>query len=161
MTTKGEKFFLPHAVIASLEKSQYPDEVDFYSYDVSCMLKAYLLRRDPALSLTVNNKLVLGHFHSKTHKCRRINVAWSHDGAGLDDGEQGEWWNSSMVSHASSMRYMRKERMNELLEYLMLENTKKSNSRMGLTLLLRAQHSHKFLGKYHAAFKKSINEIET
>lgn len=160
MTTKGEKFYLPHAVISSLVNSDYPREVNFISYDVACLMRAYLQARDPNLSSAVDGKLVLGHFHAKSHKCRHHNVSWSREGAGLDDGEQGERWNSTMVGHAPSMRYMRQERQRELLEHIMLEATRLVNNHLGGILLRRFEHAHKALGKHHAALLMQITSLE-
>ena len=157
--TKGEKFFLPHAIIHSLENS--PMDVKYYSYDVACRLKPYLQNRDTPLSQLVHQKLVLGHFHSKAHKCKKQNVSWSRHGAGLDDGEQGERWNSHMVNHAPSMRYMRPERMLELLEHLMLENTHFTNCRMGEILLKRGRHALKSFHKHHTELMQNIAELES
>ena len=73
-----------------LEGDNYSGKVDFYSYDVACRLKSYLQTRDPQLHARVDRKLVLGYFHSKSHKCQRWNVGYSKLGSGYNDGEQGE-----------------------------------------------------------------------
>lgn len=161
MNTRGEKFYLPHAVIKSLESTLYPRQVDFYSYDVSCKLGAYLRARDEPLAHAVENKLVLGHFHSKSHKCKRYNVSWSRTSAGMDDGEQGERWNSRMVNFASSMRYMREERSLELLEHLMLVETRESNSNISHVLRRRANAALKSLVANHESLTKKVADIES
>lgn len=139
----------------------YPRQVDFYSYDVSCKLGAYLRARDEPLAHAVKNKLVLGHFHSKSHKCKRYNVSWSRESAGTDDGEQGERWNSRMVNFASSMRYMREERSLELLEHLMLVETRESNSSISHVLRRRANAALKSLVVNHESLTKKVADIES
>jgi len=161
MSTKGEKFYLPHSVIDSLENSQYPQHVSFYSYDVACMMRKYLQSRDSPLSALVDSKLVLGHFHSNAHKCKQENVSWGRHGAGLDDGEQGERWNSRMVSIATSMRYMRNERMLELLEHMMLTSTRHTNAVMGEVLHRRAKAASLALSKHNASLAACVEEVET
>jgi len=161
MNTRGEKFYLPHAVIQHLERGSYLHQVDFYSYDVSCKLGAYLRVRDPLLASGVLPKLMLGHFHSKSHKCRHYNVGWSKDGAGMDDGEQGERWNSCMVRHASSMRYMREERSLELMEHLMLTDTREVNSNMSHTIHRRARSALKLLTINDNNLAKKVEDLES
>jgi hypothetical protein len=114
--TKGEKFFMPHAMLDFLEGDGYPGKVDFYSYDVACQMKSYLEIRDPALlHAKVEPKLVLGYLHSKSHKRRRWNVGYSKLGSGYNDGEQGERLNSLMLKYTSFLHYMREEHMHEAM----------------------------------------------
>jgi Kyakuja-Dileera-Zisupton transposase len=81
MVAKGEKFFMLHAMLDFFEEGNYSRRVDFYSYDVACHLKSYLQIRDPALH-EVEPKLVLGYFHSKSHRCHRWNMGYSKLGSG-------------------------------------------------------------------------------
>jgi Kyakuja-Dileera-Zisupton transposase len=101
METKGEKFFIVHAMLHFIEEASYPGEVDFYSYDVACRLKSYLQSQDPELHQQVEPKLVLGYLHAKSHKCRQWNVGFTKLGSGYNDGEQGECLNSWMLKYVA------------------------------------------------------------
>jgi hypothetical protein len=74
MEKKGEKFFMPHAMLDFFEGDNYSGMVDFNSYDVACQMKSYLQIRDPALHVKVEPKLVPGYFHSKSQRCHRWNI---------------------------------------------------------------------------------------
>jgi len=92
---------MPHTMLDFLEGVGYPGEVDFYSYDVAYRLKLNLQMRDQELHHKVEPKLVLGYFHSKSHKCRQWNMGFSKLGSGYNDGEQGEQLNSFMLKYTA------------------------------------------------------------
>jgi hypothetical protein len=160
METKGEKFFMPHAMLHFFEGDRYPGEVDFYSYDVACRLKSYLQIRDHDLNVKVEPKLVLGYFHSKSHKCQRWNVGYSRVGSGYNDGEQGERLNSLMLKYTSFLRYMREEHMIEALEDFLMCLTRQANANIDIVLSKKLQNSIAHLCEWHTNFVKLCMELE-
>jgi HPt (histidine-containing phosphotransfer) domain-containing protein len=160
METKGEKFFMPHAMLNYLEGNTYPGEVDFYSYDVACRLKSYLRNRDPELHLKVEPKLVLGYFHSKSHKCQRWNVGYSKLGSGYNDGEQGERLNSLMVKYTAFLRYMREEHMHEAMEDFLMCLTRQANSNLARVLHTKLKSCTAHLFEWHSTFSRLCRELE-
>jgi hypothetical protein len=160
METKGEKFFLPHAMLDFLEGGSYPGEVDFYSYDVACRMKSYLQVRAPDLHAKVDPKLVLGYFHSKSHKCRKWNVGYSKLGSGYNDGEQGERLNSIMLRYTSFLRYMREEHMHEAMEDFLMCLTRQANEKIDVTLHTKLTSSIGHLFEWHSNFVRSCKELE-
>jgi hypothetical protein len=160
METKGEKFFMPHAMLDFLEGDGYPGEVDFYSYDVACRMKSYLKIRDPVLHAKVEPKLVLGYFHSKSHKCRNWNVGYSKLGSGYNDGEQGERLNSLMLKYTSFLRYMREEHMHEAMEDFLMSHTWQANANINMVLSAKLQSSIAHLFEWHESFVRLCLELE-
>jgi len=160
METKGEKFFMVHAMLHFIEQANYPGEVDFYSYDVACRLKSYLQSRDPQLHQRVAPKLVLGYLHSKSHKCRQWNVGFSKSGSGYNDGEQGERLNSWMLKYVAFLRYMREEHMYESIEDFMMSHTWKTNANMDQVLQKKLKHCMSHLFEWHANYVKLCTELE-
>jgi hypothetical protein len=160
METKGEKFFLPHAMLDFLEGERYPGKVDFYSYDVACRLKSYLQSRDPELFYKVEPKLVLGYLHSKSHKCRQWNVGFTKLGAGYNDGEQGERLNSRMLKYVSFLRYMREEHMSETMEDFLMSLTLQVNVNIDMVLHTKLNNSIAHLCEWHERFVRLCMELE-
>ena len=159
METKGEKFFLPHAMLDFLEGDNYSGKVDFYSYDVACRLKSYLQTRDPQLHARVDRKLVLGYFHSKSHKCQRWNVGYSKLGSGYNDGEQGERVNRLLLKYTSFLRYMREENMREAMEDFLMSHTSRTNANINLVLHRKLVNTVKHLIEWHERFIKLCMEL--
>ena len=160
METKGEKFFMPHAMLDYMEGVDFPGEVDFYSYDVACRMKSYLRNRDPELYVKVEPKLVLGYFHSKSHKCKRYNVAYSKLGAGYNDGEQGERLNSLMLKVTAFLRYMREENMLEAMEDFLMCLTRQANSNIESVLRSKLKSCLVHLFDWHSTFVRLCMELE-
>ena len=160
METKGEKFFMPHAMLDFLEGDSYPGKVDFYSYDVACRLKSYLRIRDPALHAKVEQKLVLGYFHSKSHRCHRWNVAYSKLGSGYNDGEQGERLNSRMLKYVAFLHYMREEHMYEAMEDFLMSQTRQANAKIVMVLHAKLKNSISHLCEWHEHFVRLCKELE-
>jgi phage-related protein len=127
METKGEKFFMLHAMLDFFEGGNYSGSVDFYSYNIACHLKSYLQIRDPALHIRMGPKLFLGCFHSKSHRCHRWNVGYAKVGSGYNDGEQGKCLNKLMLKYTSFLQYMREEHMKEMLEDFLMCHTQQAN----------------------------------
>jgi hypothetical protein len=160
METKGEKFFMPHAMLDYLEGNNYPGNVDYYSYDVACRLISYLRNRDPELYLKAGPKLVLGYFHSKSHKCRGWNVGYTKLGSGYNDGEQGERLNSLMVKYTSFLRYMREEHMQEAMEDFLMCFTRHANSNLAGVLHSKLKSCMAHLFEWHSTFLTLCAELE-
>ena len=160
METKGEKFFMPHAMLDFFEGGNYSGSVDFYSYDVACRLKSYLEIRDPALHVKVGPKLVLGYFHSKSHRCHRWNVGYTKVGSGYNDGEQGERLNKLMLKYTSFLRYMREEHMNETLEDFLMCHTRQANATIDVVLHTKLINSVSHLIEWHGCFVRLCMELE-
>jgi hypothetical protein len=160
METKGEKFFMVHAMLQFIEDGNYPGEVDFYSYDVACRLKSYLESRDNELHQRVEDKLVLGYLHSKSHKCRQWNVGFSKTGSGYNDGEQGERLNSWMLKYVAFLRYMREENMYESMEDFLMSHTGQTNANMDQVLQKKFKQCMEHLFEWHAIYVKLCTELE-
>jgi hypothetical protein len=160
METKGEKFFMVHAMLNYIEQATYPGEVDFYSYDVACQLKSYLKSRDPQLHQRVDQKLVLGYLHSKSHKCRQWNVGYSKSGSGYNDGEQGERLNSWLLKYVAFLRYMREENMYESIEDFLMSHTWQTNANMDQVLKKKLKHCMCHLFKWHGNYVKLCTELQ-
>jgi hypothetical protein len=160
METKGEKFFMPHAMLDYFEGDSYSGKVDFYSYDVACRLKSYLRMRDPQLHVKVEPKLVLGYFHSKSHRCQKWNVGYSKLGAGYNDGEQGECLNRLMLKYTSFLRYMREEHMQEAVEDFLMCHTRKANEKIDKVLSTKLKHTISHLCEWHERFVRLCTELE-
>jgi hypothetical protein len=160
METKGEKFFMPHAMLDFFEGGNYSGSVDFYSYDVACRLKSYLQIRDPALHVKVGPKLVLGYFHSKSHRCHRWNVGYTKVSSGYNDGEQGERLNKLMLKYTSFLRYMREEHMNETLEDFLMCHTRQANAVIDMVLHTKLINSISHLIEWHERFVQLCMDLE-
>jgi hypothetical protein len=161
METKGEKFFLPHAMLDFLEGGSYPGEVDFYSYDVAYRMKYYLQVRAPDMHVKVDPKLVLGYFHSKSHKCQKWNVEYSKLGSGFNDGEQGEQLNSIMLQYTSFLCFtMQEEHMHEAMEDFLMCLTRQANEKKDITLRTKLTSSIGHLFEWHSSFVRSCKELE-
>jgi hypothetical protein len=160
METKGEQFFMPHAMLDFFEGDNYSGKVDFYSYDVACRLKSYLQHRDTELHVKVAPKLVLGYFHSKSHKCHRWNVGFSKVDSGYNDGEQGERLNRLMLKYTSFLRYMREEHMHEAVEDFLMCHTRQANANMGMVLSKKLINTIAHLRKWHERFVRLCSELE-
>jgi hypothetical protein len=160
METKGEKFFMPHAMLDFFEGDNYSGVVDFYSYDVACRMKSYLQIRDPALHVKVEPKLVLGYFHSKSHRCHRWNVGYSKEGAGYNDGEQGERLNRLMLKYTSFLRYMREEHMQEAIEDFLMSQTRQANAKIDMVLRKKWINTLSHLCEWHVRFVRLCTELE-
>lgn len=160
METKGEKFFMPHAMLDFLEGDGYPGKVDFYSYDVAWRMKLYLEIRDPALHAKVEPKLVLGYLHSKSHKCCRWNVGYSKLGSGYNDGKQGERLNSLMLKYTSFLRYMREEHMHEAMEDFLMSHTWQANGNISTVLTGKLKNSIRHLCGWNESFVRLCTELE-
>ena len=151
---------MPHAMLDFFEGDHYSGNVDFYSYDVACRMKSYLEIRDPALYVNVERKLVLGYFHSKSHKCHRWNVGYSKIGAGYNDGEQGERLNRLMVKYTSFLCYMREEHMHEAMEDFLMSQTRRANARIDMVLRNKLKSTISHLGEWHLRFVQLCREME-
>ena len=161
METKGEKFFMPHAMLDYFEGNNYSGKVDFYSYDMACRMKSYLQSRDPALHVKVEPKLVLGYFHSKSHRCHRWNVGYSKLGAGYNDSKQGERLNRLMLKYTSFLRYMQEEHMQEAVEDFLMCHTRKANEKIDNVLRTKLIHTISHLCEWHEQFVKLCTKIES
>jgi HPt (histidine-containing phosphotransfer) domain-containing protein len=143
-----------------LEGNNYPGKVDYYSYDVACRLISYLRNRDPELHSKAGPKLVLGYFHSKSHKCQWWNVGYSKLGSGYNDGEQGERLNSLMVKYTAFLRYMREEHMQEAMEDFLMGFTRHANSNLAQVLHSKLKSCMAHLFASHSTFVKLCRELE-
>jgi len=160
METKGEQFFMPHAMLDFFEGDDYSGKVDFYSYDVACRLKSYLQLRDPVLHAKVEPKLVLGYFHSKSHRCYKWNVGYSKLGSGYNDGEQGERLNRLMLKYTSFLRYMREEHMHEAMEDFLMCHTRQANAKIGMVLTNKLMNTITHLHDWHERFVRLCNQLD-
>ena len=127
MTTRGEPYYLAHAMMNWFEEQ--PMDVKFYSYDIACMFLAYMRKRDGNLYQQVKDRIVLGYFHGLTHKCRDYNTGFTREGAGYCDGEQSERLNSLLVNYSSFLKYMKEENFVETLSDFFYKEVRKNNMR--------------------------------
>ena len=112
------------------------------------------------LHVKVGPKLVLGYFHSKSHRCHRWNVGYTKVGSGYNDGKQGEHLNKLMLKYTSFLRYMREEHMNETLEDFLMCHTRQANATIDVVLHTKLINSVSHLIEWHGCFVRLCMELE-
>jgi len=112
------------------------------------------------LHAKVEPKLVLGYFHSKSHRCHKWNVGYSKVGSGYNDGEQGECLNRLMLKYTSFLRYMREEHMHKAMEDFLMCHTRQANAKIGMVLTNKLMNTITHLRDWHECFVRLCNQLD-
>jgi hypothetical protein len=84
----------------------------------------------------------------------------SKEGAGYNDGEQGERLNRLMLKYTSFLRYMREEHMQEAIEDFLMSQTRQTNAKIDMVLRKKWINTISHLCEWHVRFVQLCTELE-